>query len=522
MTAGGDDTSLSMGRGAWVRFAMDAAERWLAMRGEPPTEMSRFGLYLRELRYRSGNDLSDLAHRLQVPYEQLAMLEQGLLKPSEFPTGTWVRLMQLLEGRDLPHAGADEPPGAVAAAGGESPGATSGGAGADNDAGDAGTRPAAPSSTPSTPAVPRAPGQPAGAARIKAVGVGGGGSNAVARMYRQRMAGVEYVAVNTDAQHLLHIDVPDKLRIGQRLTRGLGAGGDPELGHEAAEESREEIYDLLAGVDMVFITCGMGGGTGTGAAPLIAEISRSLGALTIATVTKPFSFEGYRRIYQAEQGIAKLRDQVDTLILIPNDRLVAIADAGMTAENAFRIADDVLRQGVQSIAELVTVPGDINLDFADVRTVMMGSGPAWMAIGQARGENRAIEAAKAAMASPLIDVPIEGATRVLLNITGGTDLTIQEVQASADFIGSMVDPEANIIFGMVTDPKMEDEVRITVIATGLPQSGGEAEQSLEQLVEDSLTEGSPTPAAEEPSEPRVELPGFLQRFGFGRRRSDDR
>ena len=239
-------------------------------------------------------------------------------------------------------------------------------------------------------------------------------------------------------------------------------------------------------------------------------------------MTKPFSFEGYRRIYQAEQGINQLRPHVDTLIMIPNDRLVAIADPGMTAENAFRIADDVLRQGVQSIAELVTVPGEINLDFADVRTVMSGAGPAWMAIGHARGENRASEAAKAAMASPLIDVPIEGATRVLLNITGGADLTLQEVQESADFISKMVDPEAHIIFGMVTDPKMEDEVRITVIATGLPQGAGEAQQSLEQLVEDSLAEAAPKPTTEEPPEPRVELPGFLRRLGFGRRRDDDR
>ncbi len=508
MTTGGQVTSLAVGRGAWVRFAMDAAERWLAMRGEPPSEMSRFGLYLRELRYRSGNDLSDLAHRLQVPYEQLAMLEQGLLKPSEFPSSTWVRLMQMLEGRDRPGAPTDELPAARAPAASEAPDTSEGATDA-------------PPPAAITAPIPRPPGQPAGVARIKVIGVGGGGSNAVARMYRQRMPGVEYVAVNTDAQHLLHIDVPDKLRLGERLTRGLGVGGDPQLGHEAAEESREELYDLLAGTDMVFITCGMGGGTGTGAAPLIAEIARSLGSLTIATVTKPFSFEGYRRIYQAEQGINALRPHVDTLIMIPNDRLVAIADEGMTAENAFRIADDVLRQGVQSIAELVTVTGEINLDFADVRTVMMGSGPAWMAIGHGRGENRATDAAKEAMASPLIDVPIEGATRVLLNITGGTDLTIQEVQDSADFIGKMVDPEANIIFGMVTDPKMEDEVRITVIATGLPQGNGDAEQSLEQLVEDSLAEGTPTPVVEQPPEPRVELPGFLRRFGFGRRRGDD-
>ncbi|MCI0779190.1 MAG: cell division protein FtsZ, partial [Chloroflexi bacterium] len=300
----------------------------------------------------------------------------------------------MLEGRERTGAPTDQTQAAPATAAAETPDASA------EDGTEA--RAAAPVTAP----IPRPPGQPAGVARIKVIGVGGGGSNAVARMYRQRMPGVEYVAVNTDAQHLLHIDVPAKLRIGERLTRGLGVGGDPELGYEAAEESREELYDLLAGTDLVFITCGMGGGTGTGAAPLIAEIARSLGALTIATVTKPFSFEGYRRIYQAEQGIAKLRPHVDTLIMIPNDRLVAIADAGMTAENAFRIADDVLRQGVQSIAELVTITGEINLDFADVRTVMMGSGPAWMAIGHGRGENRATDAAREAMASPLIDVPI--------------------------------------------------------------------------------------------------------------------
>ena len=503
-----DDATISVGRGSWVRFAMDTAERWLAMGGEPPAEMSRFGLYLRELRYRSGNDLSDVAHRVGLPYEQLALLEQGLLKPSEIPSGTWVQLVRLLEGREgqVPHAEVHEDaPEQVEPS--EEPGEE-----AKEAASPAAARPSL---------APPARGDPVGVARIKVIGVGGGGSNAVARMYRQRMPGVSYVAVNTDAQHLLHIEVPDKLRLGERLTRGLGVGGDPELGLEAAEESREELYDLLNGTDMVFITSGMGGGTGTGAAPLIAEISQEVGALTIATVTKPFSFEGYRRIYQAEQGIAALREHVDTLIMIPNDRLIAIADADMTAENAFRIADDVLRQGVQSIAELVTVPGVINLDFADVKTIMMGSGPAWMAVGHARGENRATEAARAAMASPLIDVPIEGATRVLLNITGGTDLTLQEVQESADFISRMVDPEANIIFGMVADPKMEDEVRITVIATGLPQDDEAKAQSLEQMVEESLGETAPPTLEEAPDEPRLELPGFLKRFGLGRRRTDD-
>ena len=496
----GDGATITAGRGAWVRFAMDASERWLAMRGEPSAEMRRFGVYMRELRYRSGHDLTDLAHRLQLSYEQLALLEQGLLKPSEFPSATWVRLIQILEGRDRSY-----------------PQAAPQGDGEGRPPDEAVDTAVEPRLTP----IPQEPGQPLGVARIKVIGIGGGGSNAVARMYRQRIPGVEYVAVNTDAQHLLHIEVPNKVRLGERLTRGLGVGGDPQLGLEAAEESREEIYNLLNGTDMVFIACGMGGGTGTGAAPLVAEIAQEIGALTIATVTKPFSFEGYRRIYQAEQGISRLRRYVDTLIMIPNDRLIAIADEDMTAENAFRIADDVLRQGVRAIAELVTVAGEINLDFADVKTVMMGSGAAWMAIGQARGENRATEAAKAAMASPLIDVPIEGATRVLLNITGGIDLTIQEVREAADFVSRLVDPEANIIFGMVTDAKMEDEIRITVIATGLPQGDGSPQQSLEQLVEESLGGTAVSPTMVQSPEQPVALPGFFRRLGFGRRRDEN-
>jgi len=276
---------------------------------------------------------------------------------------------------------------------------------------------------------------------------------------------------------------------------------------------------VIKGKEKVFLACGMGGGTGTGSAPVIAEIARETGALTIATVTKPFSFEGRRRIAQAEEGIARLRSKVDTLILIPNDRLSAVSDERMTAESAFRIADDVLRQGVQAIAELVTVPGEINLDFADVKTVMSGAGPAWMAIGHGRGETRAVDAARAAMASPLLDAPIEGATRVLLNITGGGDLTLQEVQAAADFISKLVDPEANIIFGMVTDPKMDDEVRVTVIATGLAAS----EEGLERTLEDMLGMAATEDQAQRPTEdaePGVELPGFLRKFGF--RRGNDR
>ncbi len=307
-----------------------------------------------------------------------------------------------------------------------------------------------------------------GLAQVKVIGVGGGGCNAVNRMYRERVPGVEYLAVNTDAQHLLRLDIPVKIRVGDKLTRGLGVGGEPTIGQAAAEESREELYEAVRNADMVFIAAGMGGGTGTGAAPVVAEIAKETGALTIAVVTKPFGFEGRRRAKNAEDGLARLREHVDTLIVIPNDRLTSICDDTITAESAFKIADDVLRQGVQSIAELVTVPGEINLDFADVKTIMSGAGPAWMSIGHGSGEGRAVLAAQAAVNSPMLDVSIEGARGVLFNITGGTDLTLKEVQQAADVISKAVDPEANIIFGMVTDMKMEDEVRVTIIATGLP------------------------------------------------------
>ena len=307
-----------------------------------------------------------------------------------------------------------------------------------------------------------------GMAQIKVIGVGGGGCNAVARMYLERIPGVEYLAVNTDAQHLLRSDIPIKIRIGEKLTRGLGVGGDPAIGREAGEESREELYEAVRGADMVFIAAGMGGGTGTGAAPVVAEIAKETGALTIAVVTKPFSFEGRKRGKQGEDGAHNLKDKVDTLITIPNDRLTAICDEKMTADNAFKLADEVLRQGVQSIAELVAVPGEINLDFADVKTIMSGAGPAWMAIGNARGDDRAVGAARAAINSPMLDVSIEGARGVLFNITGGSDLTLKEVQEAADVVSQAVDPEANIIFGMVTDLKMDDEVRVTIIATGFP------------------------------------------------------
>jgi len=307
-----------------------------------------------------------------------------------------------------------------------------------------------------------------GVARIKVVGVGGGGCNAVTRMFKERVQGVEYLGLNTDAQALMKSEVPLRIRMGDKLTRGLGVGGDPEIGKQSAEESRDEIYESVKDSDMVFIAAGMGGGTGTGAAPVVAEIAKEASALTIAVVTKPFGFEGTKRRKFAEEGIAKLRDKVDTLIVIPNDRLFAVCDEKVTIENAFRLADDVLRQGVQSIAELVTIPGEINLDFADIRTVMSNAGPAWMSIGRGSGDNKAVEAAKAAVSSPLLDVSIDGAKGILFNVCGGSDLSLMEVEAAADVIRSSADPDANIFFGLVTDIKMEDEVKITLVATGFP------------------------------------------------------
>ena len=303
---------------------------------------------------------------------------------------------------------------------------------------------------------------------IKVIGAGGGGSNAVNRMFRTPIPGVDYVVINTDAQALQRCDIPIRAQVGERLTRGLGVGGDPETGRLAAEESREHLTELVKGADMVFVAAGMGGGTGTGTAPVIAEIARESGALTVAVVTKPFSFEGAHRRRHAEDGIQRLRDKVDSLIVIPNDRLSAISGEEVTISNAFSMADDVLLQAVQSIAELVTVPGEINLDFADVKTVMSHAGPSWLGIGTGKGERRAIIAARAAVSCPLLEVSIEGARGVLFNITGGANLTLNEVQSAADAISEVVDPDANIFFGMTTDTSMEDEVRLTIIATGFP------------------------------------------------------
>jgi len=303
-------------------------------------------------------------------------------------------------------------------------------------------------------------------AQIKVIGVGGGGNNAVNRMISAGLRGVEFVAINTDGQALFLSNASYKIQIGDKLTKGLGAGANPEVGQKAAEESRSELQEALKGADMVFITAGMGGGTGTGATPIVAEVAKELGALTVGVVTKPFSFEGRKRMGQAEKGIANLRSKVDTLITIPNDRLLQVVDKKTSIMEAFRIADDVLRQGVQGISDLIAVPGLINLDFADVKTIMVGTGSALMGIGSAAGENRATEAAKMAISSPLLETSIEGAKGVLLNITGSPNLGLFEVNEAAEIIAQASDPDANIIFGAVIDENMQDEVRVTVIATG--------------------------------------------------------
>ncbi|HEY3331718.1 MAG TPA: cell division protein FtsZ [Capsulimonadaceae bacterium] len=304
-------------------------------------------------------------------------------------------------------------------------------------------------------------------AKIKVIGVGGGGSNAVNRMIDAGLRGVEFIAMNTDIQ-VLDVSAADyKLQLGENLTRGLGAGGNPEVGRAAAEESKSDIKKAIEGADMVFITAGMGGGTGTGAAPVIADISKELGALTVAVVTKPFKFEGPRRARLAEEGVDNLRDKVDTVIVIPNDRLLGVVEKRATLVEAFKEADDVLRQGVQGISDIITIPGIINVDFADVKSIMTNAGSALMGIGVATGDHRAIDAAQAAIASPLLETTIEGARAALINITGGPDLTLAEVHEATELIAQATDADdANIIFGIVQDPNMDSEVRITVLATG--------------------------------------------------------
>ena len=308
-------------------------------------------------------------------------------------------------------------------------------------------------------------------ARIMVLGIGGGGSNAVNRMIEEGLSGIEFAAVNTDAQALLLSNAPKRVRIGDKLTRGLGAGGNPDVGQKAAEESAEELYEVLKGADMVFLAAGIGGGTGTGAAPVVAQIAKEVGALTIGVVTRPFTFEGAKRAQSAEAGISNLKEHVDTLIVIPNDRLLQIVDKRASLQDAFRTADDVLRQGIQGISELITVPGLINLDFADVRTIMSEGGAALMAVGRANGEDRARAAAEQAISSQLLDITIDGAHGILFNVTGGPNLSLFEVNQAAAIIKETAHPDVNLIFGAVIDPTIGDELRVTVIATGFERTG---------------------------------------------------
>ena len=348
---------------------------------------------------------------------------------------------------------------------------------------------------------------------IKVVGVGGGGSNAITRMIPARLPGVQYVAINTDLQALENCPAEVKVRIGDRLTRGLGAGSDPLRGRRAAEESRDDIAEALRNAEMVFVTSCLGGGTGTGAAPVVAEIAREQGALTIGVVTKPFAFEGAKRRQQAEEGVRDLQEKVDTLIVIPNDRLLQICEPNISIAEAFKAADDVLRQGIQGISELITMPGMVNLDFADVRKIMTDAGPALMAIGVGHGEQRATDAARQAISSPLLEVDITGATGVLFNITGPDNLTLQELDQAARTIAEVVDPEAEIIFGTAVDESLDDEVRITVIATGF---SGRA-LSMRQAVNASVAEPEPIKLADIQPDPvldqlsEADLPTFLRR-----------
>ena len=354
-------------------------------------------------------------------------------------------------------------------------------------------------------------------ARIKVIGVGGGGSNAVSRMVRAEVRGIEFIAVNTDAQALVRADADRKIHIGDKLTKGLGAGGDPKVGAKSAEETSDQIYDALKDSDMVFITAGMGGGTGSGAAPVIAQIAQEVGALTVGVVTKPFSWEGTRRKQIADEAIGQLRDKVDTLIAIPNDRILTIVDKKMPFDQALKVVDEVLHHGIQGIAEIITQPGLINVDFADVKAIMSQAGSALMAIGRGTGENRAAEAAQAAISSPLLENSIEGARGVLFNVTGGNDLTLHEVTEAASIISQAADADANIIFGAVIDPRLEGEIKITAIATGFDGGSRPAARGFPSF---SSLSGNNAPAPRFPTPPRdvapngeesADLPPFIQR-----------
>jgi cell division protein FtsZ len=363
---------------------------------------------------------------------------------------------------------------------------------------------------------------PSNIARIKVMGVGGGGCNAVNRMIDNNVTGIEFWALNTDAQALSHAGAPHRLQIGQKITRGLGAGGNPAIGQKAAEESRDEIARALENTDLVFITAGMGGGTGTGAAPIAAEVAKEMGCLTVGVVTRPFTFEGRRRTNQADDGVAALQSRVDTLIIIPNNQLLTVISPETPVQEAFRIADDVLRQGVQGISDIITIPGLVNVDFADVRAIMADAGSALMGIGIASGKSRSKEAATAAVSSPLLEASIEGAKGVVLNITGGSDLTLHEVNAAAESIYEVVDPNANIIFGAVIDERMQGEIRITVIATGFSP---EIQQSVIKSVIPStrpIQNSAPsaaiptksTPVQESNDRSILDIPEFLQKRRF--------
>ncbi len=349
--------------------------------------------------------------------------------------------------------------------------------------------------------------------KIKVIGLGGGGCNAVTRMVRQDIKGVEFIAMNTDAQALAITEAPLRVQLGDKLVRGLGVGGDHNQGLKAAEESKDEIRELISGADMVFITAGMGGGTGTGSASVVAEVAKQSGALTIAVVTRPFTFEGAHRAEVANQGIARLLDSVvDTLIIIPNDRLLELCDHKTGVDEAFRMADDVLSHGVQAIAQVITVPGMINLDFADVKAVMKDAGPAWMSIGKGSGQHRAADAAKEALDSPLLDVSVGGSRGVLFNVVGGDDLSLFEVNEAAEIIKSAVDPEANIIFGVVHDSSIQKEIEITLIATGFTTN---TELPGDDNKEDEITEF----LKEWKSEDQLDIPAFLRRPLYNQKRT---
>ena len=347
-------------------------------------------------------------------------------------------------------------------------------------------------------------------AKIKVIGMGGGGCNAITRMVRDEIRGVEFIAMNTDAQSLAITEAPVRFQLGERVTKGLGAGGDPNMGTRAAEENRDELAQLVSGSDMVFVTAGMGGGTGTGSIPIVAEIAKKSGALTIAIVTKPFGFEGRHRMKNAEEGIARLASKCDTLIIIPNDRLLALADKQTSIEAAFRMADDCLRHGVQAISEVITVPGMINLDFADVRAIMKDAGPAWMSIGIGTGASRAVDAAKDALASPLLDVSIKGAKGVLFNITGSDSLTLHEVNMAAEIIRQSVDPGANIIFGVRRDEQMDKNIKITLVATGFADAasfGNMEDEEVTKLLKSLKVEDE------------LDIPSFMRKPLFNERRT---